>query len=177
MGGFDIKNVVDQIIPFWSAIQLIMVPVGLILAAIGIKGVLKGNRHGVPNYGTDLATFMAGVLLISLRSFMDALSQSIFNQPAPGSLASPDLSQVAQGTPYSNAVLLVFVVVQLVGLFSVIKGILLFKDGFEYKDKMGAAWTHMIGGVVAMNLYTLLEAVAAMFGSNAQAVVSKIIGA
>lgn len=177
MGGIDIGHIITQLHPWWTAIELIAIPIGMILTVIGIKGVLKGNRHGVPNYGTDLATFVAGILLISLKSFMDAISETIFQTPAPSSLDSASLSSSIAGTPYGSAVLLVFLVIQLVGLFSVIKGILLFKDGFEYKDKMGAAWTHMIGGVVAMNLHTLLEVFGNLLGSNANGIIMKIIGA
>jgi hypothetical protein len=172
----DVAHIISELQPWWKSIEAIMVVVGFILAGIGVKNLLKKGHSHSPNYGADLATFVAGVLLVSLPSFLDSLSESIFGTPAPSSLGSPSLSAAVGSQPYGQAVLLVFTVIQLVGLFAVIKGIFLFKDGFDQKDKMGPAWTHMIGGIAALNLYALLGAVGEMLGSNAQGIISKIIG-
>lgn len=161
-----------------GAIFVIAYLIGFLMVAFGIYEVAKANKGGRASLGKGIASIVVGSLLASLPAFLDSLSITLFNTPSASSLVSDSAAGAVTGASgeYAAAAALFFAVTQLVGLYAVIKGLRLLRDSAEDHTKSGPAWTHVIGGIFALNIITVLGMVGATLGTSVASIINQIIG-
>lgn len=161
-----------------GAIFLIAYLIGFTMVGFGIYEASRANRGGRASLGKGIASIVVGSILASLPAFLDSLSMTLFNQPSASSLATDSVASGVTGVSaeYASAVALFFAVTQLVGLYAVIKGLRLLRDGVEDHTKNGPAWTHIIGGILSLNIVTVLGVVGATMGTSVSSIINQIIG-
>lgn len=164
----------DQVLdPYW----------GLLFAIAYISGfcVLVGSlaylRHCVQTknpVGGGLTGAACGVLLLSLPTVLDGVSHSIFNAQTP----------IFSSVPAGNGVDAVWIrfsirVVRLVGLYAVIKGILIFRANAR-SPQGGAFWrgaVHFVMGAICINMVTFMRALAISAGGVLKDIIFKLLPA
>lgn len=162
--------------PMHGLITVFAYLAGLILVIIGISRMLKSEQDGARGpggFGT-IMTFLVAGCLFSIDALMGAFSDSIFGEYQIVTFAN---LQIGSGdTTVDNHLLAVisgalgFMV--LVGWVSFLRGFFILRDVAEGNGQASlmAAITHMIGGVLAVNLGPLLNAVQSTFGLTAYGV-------
>lgn len=172
-------NILSNLPSWFGVLMKFAVLGGLIMVGLGLIEVGKASKGGGrASYGRGVASIIIGSLMASLQAFFDAASQTAWAAPSMSSLySSSQVSGAGIAASVVASVTLFFAVVQLVGLYSEIKGLRLLRDSATEPDKAGAAWTHIIGGVFALNILTVIHIVANTAGTSVSGIVNTIIGA
>lgn len=176
-------NMLNQLPAFWTLLNLVAVLIGLYMIVNGLFEVAMTAKGGGQTWGRNRNSYAGGFagvlfggLLMSISAYTDALSQSLFNQPSGVGILSAATVGGSLGAQYASAIALMFTVVRLVGLWAVIKGVMLFHRGAEEYQKTGLAWTHTIGGIIAINMTTFLGLISGWIGGDAQTTLNQILG-
>lgn len=174
-GGLDcmmIKLVSDLWSPVQMAVSMFCYLAGIIIIALALRRMLDNMDKGVRSpvgIGT-LSMFGIGGALLSIDLIVRAITVSIFpdvfsTAGVPtlklyGSLAyAPGLS--ASGVQSINSVITaVFMFSFLVGIISVVRGLFMLKEVSNGgQASLMAAFTHVIGGGLAVNLGPVVNAI------------------
>lgn len=143
---------------------------GLIFVFIGISRLMKSEQDG-PRGPTSIGTVMTFVtagFLFSLNSMISFASNSIFGTDAlktNGVLKYTDgLGDSAQHVHAVISAIIAFAIV--IGWISLVRGFFILRGVSEGSSQasMMAAITHIIGGVLAINLGSVINAVQATLG-------------
>lgn len=177
-------NMLNQLPAFWTLLNYVAVLIGFYMIVNGLFEVAMTAKGGGAAWGRSrnsyaggFAGILFGGLLMSISAYTDALSQSLFNQPSGvGIVTAASTGTASLGAQYASAIALMFMVVRLVGLWAVIKGVMLFHRGAEDHQKTGLAWTHTIGGIIAINMTTFLGLLSGWIGGDAQTTLNQILG-
>lgn len=173
MGGLD-KMLVSFVGDIWGPllglIGIFGYLAGIILIIIGISRLLKTAQdgpRGPAGFGT-IMTFVTAGALFSLDSLMGAFSTSLFKNETVANFA---ILATGTGSPnVDNHVLAVISAIlgfmMIVGWISFVRGLFILRDVAEGNGQASvmAAFTHLIGGAMAVNLGALLNAVQSTFG-------------
>ena len=154
--------------PFLGLVAIACWVAGLWLILLTALRMLKHSDSfgkGVPPaaLGT-LATFMAGVILLQLPAWMNALAITFF-----GTAATPGRAVLGYDDP-SNGIdqLLgaVFTIVALTGLIAFIRGIFVLRACSDGKPSAsaGQAAMHLVGGTAAWHIVAVIDAVQTTLG-------------
>lgn len=169
-----IQNLINAMGPWWGTLEDFVFLGGLAIVVGALLSMHKSGRQGAPVTKFALFSFIAGVLMLSLPAWMDSLSQTAFQTNAPSALT---LNPSSSGSgEYATIITFGFDVVMIVGLYATVKALLLFRDCSEDRSKTGPAIGHLIGGVVALNMKTMLMSLALTIGGTFQTAILKIIG-
>lgn len=171
-GEQTIRNILAAIEPWWQTTFVLAYLIGFVMVGAGILGLMR-QRHGDGGIGSAIAALTFGSILASLPAWLDAISMSILGQDSQSSLAS-----VAEGRSLSQTALILlasYSVVQLVGLFGVIKGLVLFRQSADTRDRLGPAFVHTIGGAFCLNLVAIMGAAAKTLGGDAGSAISQLL--
>jgi len=169
-----LQNIINAMGPWWNVMEDVFFLVGLIIVGGALMSLGKSGRQGVGVSKFAIFSFIAGILMLSLPAWMDTLSQTAFQQNAPSALT---LHPSSNGSgEYATIVTFAFDVLMLVGLYATGRSLLLFRDSAEDRSKTGPAIWHLIGGVVALNMKTMLTSLALTVGGLFETAVLKIIG-
>ncbi|MBU2742504.1 MULTISPECIES: hypothetical protein [Acidithiobacillus] len=169
-----LQNLINAMGPWWGTLEDFVFFGGLAIVVGALTSMYKSGKQGAPVTKLALFSFVAGVLMTSLPAWMDSLSQTAFQTNAPSALT---LNPSSNGTgEYATIVTFVFDVLMLVGLIATVKALLLFRDTSEDRSKMGPAIGHLVGGVVALNMKTMLLSLGATVGGVFQTAITKILG-
>jgi hypothetical protein len=141
---------------------------GIIFIMIGIMRLMKGMQDGVQGPGGigTIMTFLVGGALFSLDAMMGAWSTSMFgnNQVATdGALVYTAGMTDAEVGHVHTVIASVIAFMMVIGWVSFVRGLFILRavsDGNQQASMM-AAFTHMFGGALAINLGPLLNAVQA----------------
>lgn len=174
-GGLDcmmVKLVTDLWSPVQMAVSIFGYLAGIILIALALRRMLDSMDKGVRSpvgLGT-LGMFAIGGALLSFDQIIRALTVSIFpdvfsTMGVPtlklyGSLAyAPGLSEGAAKS-VNSVISAVFMFSFLVGIISVMRGLFMLKEVSNGGNaSLMAAFTHVIGGGLAVNLGPVVNAV------------------
>jgi hypothetical protein len=143
---------------------------GIVLVMVGISRLLKTAQDGPRGPGGigTIMTFLTAGALFSLDALMGAFQVSLFDNVKTANYAIVGtLTGSANADDHVTAVIsaiLGFMVI--VGWISFVRGLFIFRDVAEGSQQASimAAFTHLIGGAVAVNLGALLNAVQSTFG-------------
>jgi hypothetical protein len=169
-----LQNIINAMGPWWGTIEDFFFLGGLVIVGSALLSLGKSGRQGSTVSKLAIFGFIAGILMLSLPAWMDSLSQTAFQQNAPSALTLTPSSN--GGGEYATIVTFAFDVLMLVGLFATRKSLLLFRDSAEDRSKTGPAIWHLVGGVAALNMKTVLTSLALTIGGMFQTAVLKIIG-
>lgn len=175
--GLDglMTNVVMNIkSPMIFMLSVISILIGIFLV---IKGLLKGSKFGqdakssLPNI---FANLIIGTILYTVGTSMNTIMATVFGDSTiggPGGVVSAVAANFGANTqPFQAAVYAALTFFQMVGMIAFIRGWLILKDSVEngggQQNKVAQGLTHIVGGVLAVNIYRFLEAMDASFGTG-----------
>lgn len=143
----------------------------------------QGRQQG--KISAPILSIVAGLLLLSLQAFITAGTVTLFADPNTGDFAyengmvniagsySAGSAITAETKPYIQLALMML---QLLGLISVIRSASLLRKANESSQNApGAAW-HFIGGIIALNFPTFMGVLGNTAGSDVSTVIGKIFG-
>ncbi len=161
---------------------------GLLFVIIGIcKSMQEQRWEGSQRRRITSATLsiFAGIFLLSFRAFLESLTETIFNLTSTGDFTYNAAGAVVITNQFQaatnagpEAIYIEFAVylIQLIGLLSIIKGVMMFRDAHQNsQNAIGGTW-HLIGGTIALNFPTFMDVVGASAGPDVQAVVDRLFG-
>ncbi len=168
-GGLDsmlVSLMGDIFVPMQSAFVVFGYIAGIILLMVGISRLLKTEQQGPQGptgIGTIMTFLMAGCLFSS-GSLISALTRSMFDSgtvKTNGILSYTD-GMTAGAVDHVHAVISSIIAFALIlGWVSLIRSFFILRGVSEGSSQasMMAAITHMIGGVLAINLGSVINAV------------------
>ena len=153
----------------WSAVSSFVVVlfwcVGCWLAFFAIVNY-KNAADGKSGIAKPIIQTIIAALMVAISRFIPILSATLNNKAAefsPQSLLS-DIPQDALGLNLAFTSVLLFV--QMLGTIAVFRGFLMLWEATNKgagSGLIGKSWTHIIGGVLAVNIQLTIATVAATF--------------
>ncbi len=150
---------------------------GLVFLIIGISRLLKSEQdgpRGPGGFGT-IMTFLVSGCFFSIDSLVTLFSNSMFT--SYNRIATHAVLKIGTGDAVVNAHLLAVIsgvlgFMILVGWISFLRGFFILRDVAEGNQQASfmAAVTHMVGGILAVNLGPLMNAVQSTLGLSAYGV-------
>ena len=178
LDGLDVllNNLIGNIKdPLTFLISVIAVVIGVFMI---VNGLIKASR-----YGTDpreysmtkiLSNLVVGAILVVVGQTFGTMLESIFGVGAVN--PSSDVIGwnfivnlgVAPGSQFVLAIKSAGLFIELIGMIAFVRGWLILKSASEGSGQatMAQGLTHVIGGVLAMNIFGFLELMDATFGTN-----------
>jgi len=162
-----IDGVVAQLPAFTSLLFGLATLVGLwlVIAAVRDAGRYNDSSASREGVGGPLVKLIVGVFLISFPGVLRSLTQTFLGEESiehPSkvfSYAPKVVGLFAEGSAQAQTLVAVLLIVQFVGLIAVFRGLLLFNahySGIGSRPSFGAAVTHLIGGIAAVNIAMVL---------------------
>ena len=149
---------------------------GCALVGFGMAGcsLLALRRHAEERrpLGGPLAGIVLGSLLMSFKAFLDAVSLTLFQASAPSALAAGH----AGGGALEPLVRLAVTLVMLVGLYQCAKGRVLLKRAAFGGSSFWQGTTHILGGVLCINIETFMRALGGTLGGPMAGLVETLLG-
>jgi hypothetical protein len=166
-------HLITALQPWWRVLHLAALLTGLALIVIALLSVVKqGKSHNGGGLGAAAMAFLAGVFLLNLYRMLDAISLSTFgNTSAHGLLAYTGGSIGGVSAPIIGFAINI---IQVVGLYGVIRGFVLLSRSGQDPRTFGPAMTHIVGGVFAVNIVSFLHILGATVGSGLQSAITRI---
>ncbi len=168
-----LQNVINAMGPWWTTLEYFIFFAGLFMVGASLMSAYQAGGRGAPAPKMAILGFVVGVLFLSFPAWMATLSETAFQESGPSALT---LTPAGNGGEYGYIVTFAFDVLMLVGMYATAKALLLFRDSAEDRSKTGPAIGHFVGGIVALNMRTMLTSLALTVGGTFQQAVMKIIG-
>ena len=164
--------------PFVALMSLIANIVGLYFI---IHGLYMASRHGYdPKSLTPariITNIFVGTLLVAIGSSFDVFLSTIFGYGGTAgagasvvgwTMVSNLTSDTTAQAHIQGAIRAALTVVQMVGIIAFIRGFMIMKKAAEGSGQatMPQGLTHIIGGVLAINIYQFLTAMQSTFGTT-----------
>ncbi|ENR8653017.1 hypothetical protein ACEXB4_005223 [Klebsiella pneumoniae] len=153
----------------WSAVSSFVVVlfwcVGCWLAFLAIVNY-KNAADGKSGIAKPIVQTVIASLMVAISKFIPILSDTLNNKAAefsPQSLLS-DIPQDALGLNLAFTSVLLFV--QMLGTIAIFRGMLMLWEATNKgagSGLIGKSWTHIIGGVLAVNIQLTIATVASTF--------------
>ncbi len=141
-----------------------MLGLGMLFRAtyqLKIYGELRTMMASHTNIGHQVALIVAGVCLTYLPSAIYTFTYQLFGYTNP-------LQYMGSSTQWHNSLTIVGLFVQFVGLLAFIRGWMILsnlgKQGGQ--PAFGKGMTHVIGGILAMNIWGTVRLFSSAFGWN-----------
>lgn len=157
---------------FYPLIQATAVLAGFAVVGASLVGLHRRSQDRRP-VGPALAGLVVGCLLASFTAVVDALTMSLFASSAPH-----DLSTVQTGSAagLEEMVGLALTIVMVVGAYQVVRGLVMLKEAAEGARVFWPAVTHIVGGILCLNIRTFLLALGTTFGGSLAEVLNTLLG-
>jgi len=167
-------NLVDNIkSPMIFMLSVMSIIIGIFLV---FRGLVKASK-----YGTDprthsvthiLSSIIIGTILYTVGTSLDFIMGTVFgdqNIGGPGAIMATIAFNFGPNTGhFQEAVYAALTFFQLIGFIAFIRGWLILKDAAEGHGQKTVAQglTHILGGVLAINIYRFLEVMDQTFGTG-----------
>lgn len=168
-----LKKLLDLLKAWWTPVMIISYFLGFCLVVFGLITLSRTKMNSQMNSQSimvPILTILAGVLLLSLPSFLDVLSQTIFSMDVsndPLSTYSIDNNDVESA--YIN---FAFAFFTMVGLISIVRGIyLMYKASTSQQISFSSSIIFLAAGIIMINGERFLE----LFGISTGGVVQSAI--
>ena len=147
-------------------VAVICYVIGLVMFIQGGLRLLKTSQdkfHAPSGMGTVLS-FVVGLVMVWLPSWLEAAGRTLFGASENPVRAS--LGYGAKGAEYDALLGAVFAIIGWVGLFAFVRGALMLRAASDGKPgaTAGGAFVHMVGGVAAWHILTVVDAVQSTLG-------------
>jgi len=158
--------------PITGLVSIVAVLMGLFLI---MRGLIKASRYGLDprthSITHILVNLIIGSILIATSQGVDALMGSLFGSTeisAFSSLQWTAFNGLGDTTQFKAAMQAALTFFQLVGLISFVRGWNVLRHAVEGVGQATYAqgMTHIIGGVMAMNIYMFMQIMDHTFGTN-----------
>jgi hypothetical protein len=170
-----IDRLIPELTPIWPALMIIAYAVGGVLVlSSGLQAAHAGARHGAMGRGSMfmvIMTFFCGVLLLNFPTWMDTLAMTLFN-----SSSEQSLSYTAPSHEGSSYVTFAVRFVRIIGVIGILRGILLLRASAADSKVFFKAVTHLIGGILCVNIVQFLNAIGTSAGGDVQSTIAMMIG-
>lgn len=164
-----VANVIPHLQSWWAVVVILIYLFGVGFAFLSLfQAVRHKNKF---NRAPALYSFVAAVLLLNLPTFLDSLAMTIFNASS-----EQGLSYSPPDSPGSIYIEFAVYAIMLIGLIGIARGICLIKDTPNQSSSFPKAITHVIGGILAINIVTFLQGIGATIGGDVQTYIASIIG-
>ncbi|MGE3622362.1 MAG: hypothetical protein AB7H77_00625 [Bdellovibrionales bacterium] len=180
--GLDVlmTNLVGNITgPLISLVSVAAFVMGVLFIVVGLNKASKygtdPRAHGITNI---LAYLIIGGLLIAVGQTLDTVMGSLFGigvadtvdyQTNVGTVLGWVAVQALGGNAnFAIAVAAALTFIQLIGILAFVRGLYIVKNSLEGSGQatMAQGFTHIVGGVLAINIYLFLEMMDATFGTG-----------
>lgn len=171
MGEFTIGEGFANSIGAWSSVSIFMTALiwlcGAILAGFAIVDY-KGVADGKVNVSRPVWLTIISALMIAVSSFVPILSETLVGggEYKPSEL----FSQIPEGRMMpgvAEALTSCLLFVQALGTIALFRGFLMFQSAAKGKrEDLPRAFTHLIGGVLAVNIQLTISIIASTFYPN-----------
>lgn len=168
MDSFTIGDGFANSIGAWSSVSIFMTALiwlcGAILAGFAIVDY-KSVADGKVNVSRPVWLTVISALMIAVSSFVPVLSETLVNggEYKPSEL----FSSIPQGRMLpgvAEALTSCLLFVQCLGTIAIFRGFLMFQSAAKGKrEDLPRAFTHLIGGVLAVNIQLTISIIASTF--------------
>lgn len=159
--------------PLTGLVSVVAVVLGVFLV---LRGLFKASRYGVDprehSVSRILTNLVIGSILIATSQSVDIIMGSVFGTTDImefGNVKWTSLKDLGGDTQqFQNAIHAALDFFQLVGLISFVRGWNIIRNAVENVGQVTFAQglTHIIGGVLAMNIYAFMQIMDATFGTS-----------
>lgn len=137
---------------------------------ITIAGIYKAKDYAENPQQTKFITpamyFIVGILCMWMPEFMKAMLMTLYSSPTIDPFNYSPASEGGENVALTMSIIIMFI--QLVGVIGFLRGILLLKglgqSGGQNQDALAKALTHILGGILAVNIVGTAGLIAATFG-------------
>ena len=166
------QNIGEQIDPIKNFLIILCYVIGVGMSVAAVMKLKKyGTRTAFMHVEMSMVgpflQFFVGVGLFYMPYFISSLNLTLFNTDA---IASSILSWTAtSGDDFDTYVIPILGVIQIIGIISFIRGWVMLAKATNPGQQPGAiskGITHVIGGILAVNIYTFIEVVYQTLGLN-----------
>lgn len=167
-----LTNLVRSVAAFWMVIHNFALLLGIVLVVGSLIAITKSSREGG---GVKLAvlSFVSGIFLLSIDATISSLSWSILDSAPDKAMSYTPASGTTSA--YGLTVQFAVYVVQLIGLYAVVRAFYLFRESAQDRSKFYMGLVHLIGGIFSINIVILLTTVANSIGGSFQDIVTHIL--
>jgi intracellular multiplication protein IcmC len=165
-----VYNIKSPMVFFLSALSIIM---GIFLVFRGLVKASKFGQERATSIPQILGHVFIGTILYTVGTSMNMIMSTVFgdgNIFGSNTVLSAISTDVAGNTqPFQNAVYAALTFFQLIGMIAFIRGWLILKDSVDHSgqgNKLAQGLTHIVGGVLAVNIYRFLEVMDTTFGTG-----------
>lgn len=172
-GGLDammVNFVKDIVHPMWGVISGFTYLAGIVLVIIGISRLLKSAQEGPRGPGGigTIMTFLTAGMLLSLDTMLNNFSLSLFDPAGTQATVTtrPMLAYTAGMTATEvdhvrTVIGSAIIFMMILGWISFVRGIFIIRDVAEGNQQasMMSGITHLLGGALALNLGSVINAV------------------
>jgi hypothetical protein len=165
-----VMNIKD---PMTSALSALAIVMGVFMV---VRGLMKASKHGMDprthSVAHILANLIIGAILLVVGQSLDMMMSTVFGGPGvtPSSVVGgwAFVQQLNAGQQFVDTIRYSLMFMQVVGFIAFIRGWLILKHHAEGSGQatMGQGLTHIVGGVMAVNIFNFLEVVDSSFGSG-----------
>lgn len=165
-----VKNIKKPLLRFAS---IVAIAGGLLMI---IRGLNKAARYGFDPKANSahsiLTNIIFGALLMTIGDNLDMVMDSVFGTPDVGGSSAISWSlanQLAGGASaqFKATVIACLTFVQVVGGIAFVRGWFILKKAVENGQQgIAQGFTHVIGGVLAINIYSFLKIMDTTFGTG-----------
>jgi hypothetical protein len=162
--------------PLTYLISILCFTIGTFLI---VRGLLKAAKIGTDRNTTTniLANLIIGTVLVSVGECSNVLLATVFgnatiaNAATPGAQivgAWPMVTQLNASQSFINAIAAALDFFQLIGMIAFVRGFMIIRNAVEGNGQatMAQGFTHVIGGILAINIYQVLEIFDATLGTG-----------
>jgi intracellular multiplication protein IcmC len=164
-----IMNIKDPIVTLISVTAII---IGVYLI---INGLVKASKYGTDpktySVHSILANLIAGTCLFVIGQSLSTMLSTIFGVDGVAGFGVINWSNLGTGgstAQFQAAVYAALTFVQIIGMIAFVRGFLILKSAVEGSGQATIAQgiTHIVGGVLAINIYYFLLVMDTTFGTN-----------
>lgn len=172
LDGMMAKFVNDIADPMTGLVSVVATVLGVFLILRGLMKAAKyGNDPRTHSITHILANLIIGCILISTSQGVDMLMTSLFGDSSIkefSDLKWAGLDDLGNSAQFKAAVQAALTFFQLVGLISFVRGWNVIRNAVEGQGQATFAqgMTHVIGGILAMNIYLFMQIFDTTFGTK-----------
>jgi hypothetical protein len=159
--------------PFTWALSLGAITFGIFLI---IRGLIKASKFGTDPKAASLPVILGnltiGTVMVTIGQSLDMMLGTMFGtnfiNPSTDVLSWNAVQMLNAGPRFTTAIMAALTFFQMIGIIAFIRGWLIVKNAIEGTGQatMVQGFTHIIGGVLAINIYGVLEIFDTTFGTN-----------
>ena len=166
-----LANLTEALLPLNSHLLTLASVCGLFFVGGGLLRLAR-TRGLSTGTGQALGSIVIGFLLFGLKALVLAASTSLFEEEA--SLVS-QLALVQKSSLFQPYIRFAVTCVVLLGLISIIRGLIRLRNAsLGIPQSMASAITHLLAGIVCVNIVTFARLFGATAGGMVEAVIKSI---